>query len=75
MHIVSCQNDAQVCQPSICRVCGELTFKHQSRNFTPLVKSAYELCFACKVGNEEKSSTPYALYCMFKDGDGLAKLA
>jgi hypothetical protein len=75
MHIVSCQNEAQVCQPSICRVCGELTFKYQSRNFTPVVRNAYELYFACKVGNQDKSSTPYVIYYMFKDGDRLAKLA
>jgi hypothetical protein len=38
-----------------CSVRGELTFKSQERNFIPLIKKFYELYFACKVSDEDKS--------------------
>jgi hypothetical protein len=40
-------------------VCGELTFKSQRRNFTPLIKKYYEFYFGRKVGEEDKSWAPH----------------
>jgi hypothetical protein len=44
---------------TFCYVCGELTFKSQRRNFTPLIKKCYELYFGCKVGYQDKYWAPY----------------
>jgi hypothetical protein len=48
---------------SFCYVCGELTFKSQGRNFTPLIKKCYELYFVCKVCEQDKYWTPH-IYCV-----------
>ena len=37
---------------NFCHVCGDLTFKDQGRNLTPLFKKCYELYFGCKEGNK-----------------------
>lgn len=42
-----------------CYVCGELTFKSQKRNFTVLVRKAYELYFGVKVINQDKAWAPH----------------
>ena len=42
-----------------CFVCGELTYKSQRQNFTPLVKKYYELYFGCKVDELDKSWAPH----------------
>jgi hypothetical protein len=39
---------------TFCFMCGELTFKSQRRNFTPLTKKCYELYLGCKVGDQGK---------------------
>jgi len=44
---------------TFCAVCGEMTLKSQSRNFTSLVKKYYELYFECKVGDQDKSWAPH----------------
>lgn len=44
---------------TFCYVCGELTFKLQRRNFTPLIKKCYQLYFGCKVGDQDKSWAPH----------------
>jgi hypothetical protein len=40
-------------------VCGELTFRSQRQNFTPLVKKRYELYFGCKMSDVDKSWAPH----------------
>jgi hypothetical protein len=42
-----------------CYVCGELTFKSQRRNFTPLIKKCYELYFGCKVSDQDNYWAPH----------------
>ncbi|UYV65551.1 hypothetical protein LAZ67_3004671 [Cordylochernes scorpioides] len=42
-----------------CYICGELTFKVQRRNFTPLIKKCYELYFGVKVGDQDKTWAPH----------------
>ena len=40
-------------------MCGDLTFKSQRQNFTPLIKKCYELYFGCKLGDQDKSCAPH----------------
>jgi hypothetical protein len=35
-------------------VCGEMTFKYQRRNFTPLIKKCYDVYAGRKAGNQDK---------------------
>jgi hypothetical protein len=44
---------------TFCFMCGELTFKSQRRNFTPLIKKCDELYFGCKVGDQDKYWAPH----------------
>jgi len=39
---------------TFCDVCGEMTFKYQRQNFTPLIKKCYELYAGWKAGNQDK---------------------
>jgi len=39
---------------TFCYVCGEMTFKSQEANFTPLIKKCYELYVGCKASNQDK---------------------
>jgi hypothetical protein len=44
---------------TFCYARGELTFKSQRRNFTPLIKKCFELYFECKVGDQGKYWAPH----------------
>ena len=43
---------------TFCYVCGEMTYKSQRRNFTPLIKKWYELHFGRTVSDQDKSWAP-----------------
>jgi hypothetical protein len=47
---------------TFCYACGEVTFKCQRGNFTPLIKKYYELYFGCKLGDQDKSWAP-RIFC------------
>jgi len=40
-------------------MCGEMTFKSQMQNLTPIIKKCYELYFGCKVGDQDTSWAPH----------------
>ena len=44
---------------TFCYVCGDLTFRSQRRNVTPLITKCYELYFGCKVDYQEKTWAPH----------------
>ena len=44
---------------NFCYICGEITFKKQKRNLTPLIKKCYEHYFGCKVGDQDKDWAPH----------------
>ena len=50
-----CVNSAN----NFCYVCGEVTFKSQKRQITPLIKRAYHLYFGCKIGDQDKPWSPH----------------
>ncbi|KAL7630757.1 UNVERIFIED_CONTAM: hypothetical protein RMT77_019028 [Armadillidium vulgare] len=50
-----CVNNAN----SFCYACGELTFKSQRRNITPMLRKAYELYFEIKIKNQDKPWAPH----------------
>lgn len=43
---------------NFCYICGELTFKSQRRNLTPLIKKCYQRYFGCQVGDFDKNWAP-----------------
>jgi len=43
---------------NFCYICGDLTFKDQRRNLTPVVTKFYKLYFGCKVGGQDKKRAP-----------------
>jgi hypothetical protein len=45
--------------PDNCYMCGELTFKSQRQNFTPLTEKCRELYFGWKVGDQLKKVGPF----------------
>ena len=42
-----------------CYECGEVTFRFQKLNFTPLIKKCYKLYFVCKMADQDKSWAPH----------------
>lgn len=44
---------------NFCYICGDVTFKSQKRNITPLIRKAYNLYFGCKVGDQDKKWAPH----------------
>ena len=54
MSLRTCVNKTD----NFCYICGEVTVKAHQKPLSSLVKKAYELCFACKVGDQDKSWAP-----------------
>jgi hypothetical protein len=42
------------CPKNICYICREVTFSTRKRPLTPVLKTAYECYFGCKVGDQDK---------------------
>ena len=44
---------------NFCYICGEVTFAHQRKAISVLVKRVYHLYFGCKIGDQDKSWAPH----------------